>query len=161
MSGLKVPASVSAVISIAERLLSLTRHLISSIRLSPRKIEHIQIEMFHLRLLTETGALSQAGSDQLYRPCRGTGLVALLWRHLLEMDEKFQPHVSFKMLHFGGSLPRWEFSWHTISWPTKRERAQRLLSEIRWVMQKICYLTQPDTKYDKPFYPFSSPRKSC
>jgi len=151
MSGIEIPISILAVISLTDRLLS-------SIRDAPRDIQLMEIDMFHLRglmgtirSLTESGALGKSCLDQLYGPCRETGLVAILGRHLVEMDEKLQPQVSIseKSLHFGGSKPpRCEFSWQTITWPAKRKRMDKLLGEIQSVMHRIGFLIQQDIKYD-------------
>ncbi|KAK4454887.1 hypothetical protein QBC34DRAFT_464755 [Podospora aff. communis PSN243] len=155
MSGLEVPASIIAVITAADLIITWTGPLISGIRDATRDMDLVQIEISYLRglmdslrALTAANKLGPACLDQLYGPCRRAGLIALMASHLDEMREQLQPEQTAVSLHFGGSLSTWEYAWQKATWPMKRDKAQRLLRDIQSLGQKITVLLQQDIKND-------------
>ena len=169
MSGLEVPASIFAVLTVAGSIISLTSRLISATREASQEIEQLRIETSYLRSVIESieshrkaGRLSEACLSKLHGDCGGTGLVAELAQHLDEIHKMLpRPKQAFIPGHFGGSTPKWELLLEPIKRQLNRVEVQRLLKNVQNVMAKVEFELSQDIKYVQRLGPSTSGLRSA
>ncbi|KAK5655888.1 hypothetical protein OQA88_5427 [Cercophora sp. LCS_1] len=100
------------------------------------------------RSQTQAGALSETCLKQFYGDSHRSGLTVMLVEYFVEVEQKLQPEASFVPSHFGGRVQEFELPWRTVTWPLKREKAQRLLKDVQSVGHKMTLLLQQGMKFE-------------
>jgi hypothetical protein len=143
MSGLELAASIFAVITVCDRIISLTSKWISAREDAPKDLKLIEIEALSLRSMLESLDLSNASvrcPSSLNLLCSGEshhGLVDLGKSYLIELESEL---VEAKSQSDERKRHKLEISLKTLAWPARQKKTHQLLQDVEAVRQKILFI---------------------
>ncbi|KAH8592024.1 hypothetical protein B0O99DRAFT_690086 [Bisporella sp. PMI_857] len=161
MDPISLTASIIAVIQISNKVISLTRAWIETVKDAPRELQLIHIEISSLTgILESLSSLSNCGSIQPHsiEKLQGrNGLVEQCQGYLTELEILLSPDDgNGKCWKMDKALIwplkvlgiRRNMSLDTLRWPLKATKARKLLENIQRVMKLMSFTLLCELKYD-------------
>jgi hypothetical protein len=144
MSGLELVASILAVITACDKVVSITRQWISNIKDIPQSLQVTQIEASYIRgLLESLKALGYSNEIHPFNVARlgnigdHEGLLRVLQKLLTELEKHLTP--SHKKITKRKRL-KLEMNLETLAWPLKQDKIDKLLEQLQRLTKVVSFI---------------------